>query len=60
MICACPQAGDATEQPPSTRIAVYFVVAGQVADFRAVEAHAGSAVIQEMPVHISELFLAPS
>ncbi len=46
--------------PPSTRIAVYFVVAGQVADFRAVEAHAGSAVIQEMPVHISELFLAPS
>ena len=32
----------------------------QVSEFRAVEALAGGAVIQEMPVHISELFLAPS
>jgi hypothetical protein len=36
------------------------VCALQVSEFRAVEALAGGAVIQEMPVHISELFLAPS
>lgn len=39
-------------------IVVYFVVAGQVADFRAVEEHAGGGgtAIAEMPVHVAELF----
>ena len=40
------------------RIAVHFVVAGQLPEFRAVEALPGMSAIEEMPVHISELSLA--
>ena len=42
------------------RIAVHFVVAGQLPEFRAVEALTGMSAIEEMPVHISELSLARS
>jgi hypothetical protein len=40
------------------KMAVYFVVAGQVAAFRALEGFAGSSVIDVMPVHISDIFPA--
>lgn len=38
------------------KVAVYFVVAGEVAAFRTLEGFAGSAVIDVMPVHISDIF----
>jgi len=50
----------ARARPPGGRpaIVVYFVVAGQLEELRAVEAHAGGAsAIQEMPVHVAELTL---
>ena len=47
------------DAPPQTDPAQHPCFS-QVSEFRAVEALAGGAVIQEMPVHISELFLAPS
>ena len=40
------------------KIAVYFVVAGEVAAFRTLEGFAGNAVIDVMPVHISDIFPA--
>lgn len=39
-------------------IVIDFVVAGQVAQFRAVERF-GPGVIQEMPVHVADIFVGP-
>ena len=40
------------------KMAVYFVVAGEVSLFRSLEGFAGNAVIDIMPVHISDIFMA--
>ena len=48
----------ATKAAPGDRLAVHFVAAGQLPEFRLVEAMAGGSSIHEMPVHISELSLA--
>ena len=48
--------GSRSSSGRAPRLVVHFVEAGRIADFRAVEGFAEGRLIEEMPVHVADIF----
>lgn len=48
--------GSRASSGPVPRLVVHFVEAGRIAEFRAVEGFAEGRLIEEMPVHVADIF----